>query len=1032
MQMPFSYRRCLTILMLGCSLIALAQSIPANVYNGLQYRMIGPTRGGRCTAVSGVNNQIFTYYMGTTGGGVWQTTDGGESWKNISDGFFGTGSIGAIAVYQPNPAIIYVGTGSACIRGNVSAGDGIYKSLDGGKTWRHVLDIQAQIGRIVLHPDNPDIAYAAVLGNAFGPSAERGIYRTLDGGSTWKKVHFVSNRTGAIDLVMHPRYSNILFAGMWTAERKPWTLVDGSDEGGLWKSTDGGDTWTQVRNGLPEGQVGRIGITISPVNPDRMWVTQEAADETKGGLYLSEDGGSTWKRINRDHDIRQRAWYYSHIFAHPTEEHTLFLLNTRMWKSTDDGRTFNRINTPHGDNHDLWINPQNPLAMIESNDGGSNISFNGGGTWTTQFNQPTAEFYRVTTDDQFPYRVYGAQQDNTTISIPSETTGGLTPLQNWFSVGGGESGYVAVDPQNPDRIFAGNYIGQITLLDRSQGRSRDVVAYPQMHDGTAPRDIKYRFQWNAPIRISHFDRNTVYHCSQFVHQSTDGGITWTVISPDLTTNNDAQQDIPGGPIQHDHTGVELYNTIFAFEESMHDPFTLWAGSDDGLVHITRDGGKTWKEITPSGMPEQGTVNSIEVSPHSPGTAYIAVYKYRDNDTRPYVFRTTDFGRSWDLLTDGNNGIPAGHFVRVVREDPERQGLLYAGTEYGLYISTDNGSSWQSMQGNLPIVPITDLQVKGNDLVIATQGRSFWILDDLPVLRNTITPNQSLLPVPDAYRTQFSNRWLDAGAKPDPSPLGAVIYIYAAENVDYSHARLTITSPDSTQSIVFSAEPQDGEQKLTLKTGLNRFVWDLRYAAPKVQKGAVFSLANTRGIQAMPGIHTVQLTDGRRNVTERLRVLKDPRWSCSDADLQAEFELAKQCKAMLEDVHAMIGQIRTIRGQIKQLEAWGTRDNSKPSWLNQSQQLTSAINDLEKQLIQTRSESGQDPINYPSMLDDQIAYLHSIVNGQDDRPTPGCYERYDDLVKLVAEKKTAYDRILTEVTTLNGALKQLDAPYVRLN
>ncbi|MCB0658252.1 MAG: glycosyl hydrolase [Saprospiraceae bacterium] len=1032
MQMPFSYRRCLTILMLGCSLIALAQSIPANVYNGLQYRMIGPTRGGRCTAVSGVNNQIFTYYMGTTGGGVWQTTDGGESWKNISDGFFGTGSIGAIAVYQPNPAIIYVGTGSACIRGNVSAGDGIYKSLDGGKTWRHVLDIQAQIGRIVLHPDNPDIAYAAVLGNAFGPSAERGIYRTLDGGSTWKKVHFVSNRTGAIDLVMHPRYSNILFAGMWTAERKPWTLVDGSDEGGLWKSTDGGDTWTQVRNGLPEGQVGRIGITISPVNPDRMWVTQEAADETKGGLYLSEDGGSTWKRINRDHDIRQRAWYYSHIFAHPTEEHTLFLLNTRMWKSTDDGRTFNRINTPHGDNHDLWINPQNPLAMIESNDGGSNISFNGGGTWTTQFNQPTAEFYRVTTDDQFPYRVYGAQQDNTTISIPSETTGGLTPLQNWFSVGGGESGYVAVDPQNPDRIFAGNYIGQITLLDRSQGRSRDVVAYPQMHDGTAPRDIKYRFQWNAPIRISHFDRNTVYHCSQFVHQSTDGGITWTVISPDLTTNNDAQQDIPGGPIQHDHTGVELYNTIFAFEESMHDPFTLWAGSDDGLVHITRDGGKTWKEITPSGMPEQGTVNSIEVSPHSPGTAYIAVYKYRDNDTRPYVFRTTDFGRSWDLLTDGNNGIPAGHFVRVVREDPERQGLLYAGTEYGLYISTDNGSSWQSMQGNLPIVPITDLQVKGNDLVIATQGRSFWILDDLPVLRNTITPNQSLLPVPDAYRTQFSNRWLDAGAKPDPSPLGAVIYIYAAENVDYSHARLTITSPDSTQSIVFSAEPQDGEQKLTLKTGLNRFVWDLRYAAPKVQKGAVFSLANTRGIQAMPGIHTVQLTDGRRNVTERLRVLKDPRWSCSDADLQAEFELAKQCKAMLEDVHAMIGQIRTIRGQIKELEAWGTRDNSKPSWLNQSQQLTSAINDLEKQLIQTRSESGQDPINYPSMLDDQIAYLYSIVNGQDDRPTPGCYERYDDLVKLVAEKKTAYDRILTEVTTLNGALKQLDAPYVRLN
>lgn len=1009
-----------------------AQSIPSDVLSSLQYRMIGPTRGGRSTAVSGVDSDPFTYYMGTTGGGVWKTGDGGTTWKNISDGFFNVGSIGAITVYQPNPAIIYVGAGSACIRGNVSPGDGIYKSVDAGKTWRHVLNIQAQIGRIVIHPDNPDIAYAAVLGNAFGPSADRGVYKTTDGGSTWRKVHFISNRTGAIDLVMHPRYSNILFAGMWTAERKPWTMIDGGDEGGLWKSTDDGNTWTKVNGGLPEGIVGRIGIAISPVNPDRMWVLQETADETTGGLYQSEDGGNSWKRINRDHSLRQRAWYYSHLFAHPTEEHTLFVLNTRVLKSTDDGNNFTRIATPHGDNHDLWINPKNPQVMIESNDGGSNISFNGGTSWSTQYNQPTAEFYRVTTDEQFPYRVYGAQQDNTTISIPSETAGGLSPVQYWYAVGGGESGYVAVDPQNPDRIFAGNYIGQITLLDRDQGRSRDVVAYPQMHDGTAPRDIKYRFQWNAPIRISHFNRNTIYHCSQFVHQSTDGGITWSVISPDLTTNNDAQQDIPGGPIQHDHTGVELYNTIFAFEESPHDPFTLWAGSDDGLVHITRDGGKTWKEITPTGMPEQGTVNSIEVSPHSPGTAYISVYKYRDNDYRPYVFRTTDFGRSWDLLTDGNNGIPADHFVRVVREDPVRQGLLYAGTEYGLYISTDNGNKWTVMQGNLPVVPITDLQVKGNDLVIATQGRSFWILDDLPVLRADVAAGQPLLPIPDAYRTQLSNNYGGGGASPDPAPLGALIYLYQTSGVDWSQARLTITSPDSTQNMVFAVKPKEGEQKLELKPGLNRILWDMRYSAPKVQKGSVFSLANTRGIRAVPGNHTVVFTDGRRTVTQTLQVLKDPRWTCSEADLQAQFQLSKQCEGMLQDVHAMIGQIRTIREQVKTLEAWGTRDNSKPSWLNQSQQLTTAINDLEKQLIQTQSESHQDPINYPSMLDDQIAYLYSIVNGQDDRPTPGCFERYDDLIKLVSEKKTMYDRILAEVTTLNGALKQLDAPYVRLN
>ena len=1009
-----------------------AQSVPSDVLSSLHYRMIGPTRGGRSTAVSGVNTDLFTYYMGTTGGGVWKTVDGGNTWKNVSDGFFNVGSIGAIAVYQANPGIIYVGAGSACIRGNVSPGDGIYKSLDGGKTWRHVLKIQAQIGRIVIQPDNPDIAYAAVLGNAFGPSADRGVYRTTDGGATWRKVHFISNRTGAIDLVIHPRYSNILFAGMWTAERKPWTMVDGSDEGGLWKSTDGGDTWNQVRNGLPEGIVGRIGIAISPVNPDRMWVLQEAAEETTGGLYQSEDGGISWKKVNRDHNLRQRAWYYSHVFAHPTEEHTLFVLNTGMLKSTDDGKNFTRIATPHGDNHDLWINPLNPQVMIESNDGGSNISFNGGTSWSTQYNQPTAEFYRVTTDGQFPYRVYGAQQDNTTISIPSETGGGLSPIQYWYPVGGGESGYVAVDPQNPDRIFAGNYIGQITLLYRDQGRARDVVAYPQMHDGTAPRDIKYRFQWNAPIHISHFNRNTIYHCSQFVHQSTDGGITWSVISPDLTTNNDAQQDIPGGPVQHDHTGVELYNTIFAFEESPHDPFTLWGGSDDGLVHITRDGGKTWKEITPAGMPTQGTVNSIEVSPHSPGTAYISVYKYRDNDYRPYVFRTNDFGRGWELLTDGNNGIPSDHFVRVVREDPVRQGLLYAGTEYGLYLSRDNGNSWTSMQGNLPIVPISDLEVKGNDLVIATQGRSFWILDDLPVLRADIATSQPLLPIADAYRTQLSNNYGGGSTSPDQAPLGSLIYLYQTSGADWSQARLTITSPDSTQSMVLAVKPKEGEQKLELKPGLNRILWDLRYSAPKVEKGSVFSLANTRGIRAVPGNHTVVFTDGRRTVSQTLQVLIDPRWTCSEADLQAQFQLSKQCEGLLQDVHRMIGQIRTIREQVKSLEAWGTRDNSKPSWLNQSQQLTTAINELENQLIQTKSESRQDPINYPSMLDDQIAYLYSIVNAQDDRPTPGCYERYDDLVNLVAEKKTMYDRILAEVTTLNGALKQLDAPYVRLN
>ncbi|MFH1573022.1 MAG: glycosyl hydrolase [Acidobacteriota bacterium] len=588
------------------------------LYGAMKYRLIGPHRGGRVTAVAGVPDEPQTYYMGATGGGVWKTTDGGTAWHNISDGFFKVGSIGAIAAAESDSNVVYVGTGSACPRGNVSIGDGVWKSTDAGKTWKHVgLPKAGQIARIAVHPADPDRVYVAVLGNVFGPGPDRGVYRSRDGGDTWERVLFASDTTGAVDLVMNPGNPRILYACMWRAERKPWTLIDGSDDGGVFKSADGGDTWERLKGGLPEGLVGRPGVAVSPANPERVWVIIESEKEEEGGLYRSEDAGKTWTKISGEHKLRGRAWYYNHVFAGPQDENTVYVLNAPFYKSIDGGKTFEQVRVPHGDNHALWINPRDPRIMINGNDGGANVSYNGGRTWSTQLNQPTAEFYRVTVDSRFPYRVYGAQQDNTTISVPSRTPGGITPQEHWYDVGGGESGHIAVDPRNPDVIYAGNYIGQITRLDRAAGHMRQVNAYPELHDGLAPRDMRYRFQWNAPIRISPHDPRVIYHTSQYVHKSTDGGQTWQVISPDLTTDNDRYQDIPGGPIQHDHTGVELFTTIFAFEESPHQAGFLWAGSDDGLVHLTRNGGKDWSNITPGNMPKDATVNMIELSAHGP-------------------------------------------------------------------------------------------------------------------------------------------------------------------------------------------------------------------------------------------------------------------------------------------------------------------------------------------------------------------------------------------------------------------------------
>lgn len=1001
-------------------------TMPEEAFAGLQYRSIGPSRGGRVTAVTGVAADLFTYYMGATGGGVWKTTDAGLSWKNISDGYVKAGSIGAITVAPSDPNILYLGTGSADPRGNVSPGVGLYKSTNAGQSWSFIgLPDAGQISKIVVHPSNPDLVYVAILGNVFGPSQTRGIYRSKDGGQNWEQVHFVSDKTGAIDLVMDPNNPRTLYAGMWTAERKPWTFIDGSDEGGVYKSTDSGDTWSKVKAGLPSGVLGRIGLAISPANGDRVWAFVEAQEETKGGLYRSDNGGKSFQRINRNHKLRQRAWYYSRVIADPQNENTVYFMNVSAHRSIDGGKTFVRIPTPHGDNHALWINPDNTKVMVQGNDGGANVTFNGGQTWTTQLNQTTAEFYRVSVDNQFPYRVYGAQQDNSTISVPSRFQGRIGPQAQWYTVGGGESGHIAIDPRDPNLIYAGTYIGQITRLERNRGHRKDVVAYPQMHDGTAPRDIKYRFQWNAPIRISPHNPDVVYHCSQYVHRTSDGGRTWEVISPDLTTDKDEYHDIPGEPVQHDHTGVELYTTIFAFEESPKNPGELWAGSDDGRLHISRDNGDSWQEITPKDIPVEGTINNIDLSAHQDGRALISVYKYRENDFKPYIFLTNNYGKNWTLLTDGKNGIPEDHFVRVVREDPIRQGLLYAGTEFGMYISFDEGKNWQSFQRNLPIVPITDMLIKDNDLVLSTQGRSFWIVDDLSPLREMseelIAEKGYLFPINTAYRSQLNN--YRGIAAPDPAPNGALIYYY--NNGESKDIQLKIFDPNGEERVSYSTTPDSKKKEKTIRPqkGLNRLQWNMRYEGPVVQQGARFSLANLSGIKAIPGTHKVQLIVDGQMMEQTLDIAPDPRWSQTPADLKAQHDLTYSIKALLNDCHASIGELRALRKQIKdQQKKLESYDLQNKDFDKEAKRIIENLNNLEETLIQTKSESGQDPINYPPMLDDQIAYLYSVVNAQDDRPTQGAQQRYDDLKAEFAKHKEVLTSLQKDdIPTLNTLL-----------
>ena len=1004
---------------------------------GMKYRSIGPARGGRVTAVAGVASEPLSYFMGSTGGGVWRSEDAGSSWDNVSDGHFSAASVGAIAVAESDPNVVWVGMGSACIRGNTSQGDGVYRSVDGGRSWTHSgLPEAGQIGGVVVDPRDPDVAFVAALGHPFGPNPERGVYRTRNGGGDWERVLFISDSTGAVDLALNPANPRIIYAGMWRAERKPWTMVSGAQEGGVYRSTDSGDSWTRLEGGLPDGLVGKTAVTVSAANPDRVWVLIEAPDG-EGGVYRSDDAGETWDQVNTNRNLQQRAWYYTHIYADPVDENTVYALNVNLWKSIDGGRTFQSISVPHGDTHDLWINPANPEIMIIGNDGGAQVSLNGGGSWSTMYNQPTAEIYRVFVDERFPYRVYGSQQDNSTISLPSQRIGGLTPSEQWRSAGGCESGHIAIDPRDPDVTYAGCYGGSISRVNYRTGAFRQILVYPQMQLGQAPKTLRYRFQWNAPIRLSPHDPDVLYHTSQFVHRSTDGGSSWETISPDLTRNDTTRQDFAGAPITMDNTGVEVYGTVFSFEESPLEPGLLWAGSDDGRVHVSRNNGSTWNDVTPRGMPEWGTVNTIEVSPHAPGRALVAVHRYREDDFAPYVFKTDDYGENWDEITE-DNGIRDRHFVRVIREDPVRPGLLFAGTEYGMYVSLDDGDHWQELQLNLPVTPITDMRVQRGDLVVATQGRSFWILDDLSPLRQSdhaLEGDDPHLFLPaEAFRARLS------GGGPDGRPGGAILYYYLPEEPE-SVVALEVLDSAGEALRTYTWEPEDSDESearfertlvgdsIPAHAGLNRASWDLRLGRPDLLDDAVI-WGFTGGPQVAPGTYQVRLTVGDWSSTRPLELLPDPRLVLSDGDQSAQVELMLQIRKSLQDSHQAVERIRSVRTQLNDMAERGKEAGFGEDLPALADSAVARLTRIENDLVQTKNESGQDPLNYPPKLDNQLAYLYGYVGFSDGSPTAGAVARYADLVAELDSYLEALDEVLAgPVADFNELLRARGAPAV---
>ena len=1007
------------------------------LFKAMKYRNIGPFRGGRSAAVTGVPGDKFLAYFGGTGGGVWNTKNGGQTWENISDGYYG-GSIGAVTVSEWDPNVIYVGGGEVTVRGNVSHGNGVWKSTDAGKTWKFKgLKDSHRIPRIRIHPRNPELVYVAALGHLSGPNDERGVYRSKDGGENWEKVLFINDEVGACDLILDPNNPRIIYASTWRIKRTPYSLESGGQGSGLWKSTDGGDTWEDITKskGLPEGMVGIIGIAISPLNSDRVWALIESK---KGGLFRSDDGGETWKKTSSDNNLRQRAWYYTRIYADTENEDILYVLNVQFWRSKDGGKTFNSIRTPHGDHHDLWIDPMDSKHLIIADDGGGQVSFDAGTTWSTYHNQPTAQFYRADVDNQFPYRVYAGQQDNSTVSIASRTTGGGITERDYYSVGGGESAHVAPHPDDPSIVYAGSYSGFLTRYNHVTGERRNITVYPDNPMGHGVKDMKYRFQWNFPIEFDPHDANTLYVGSQHLHKSTDEGESWELISPDLTTNTLSMQDESGGPITKDDTGVEYYCTIFVITPSPQEKGVIWIGTDDGKVHITRNGGKSWTDITPNNMPKWGMVNSIDQSPHNPGTAYMAVTRYKLDDFKPYLFKTDNYGKSWKLIS---RGIPEDAFTRVIREDPMKKGLLYAGTETGMYVSFDDGKNWQSFQLNLPIVPVTDLVVKENDLVVATQGRSFWILDDLTPLHqltNKVAGSTSHMYKPrDTYRLPGGGGWGGPsptwGANP-PNGVMAFYYLKEALGKD-DEFKLEFMESDGDVIKTFSnkKDKKNPSPVAETKEGMNRFVWNMRYPDAKKVPNAVMWGGRHIGPKAVPGEYKVKMTLNGKSQTQSFNILKDPRINTTQSDFQDQFDLLMDIRNRTTEINEKILTIRSIKDQINTLTGLMKESGFKDENVTKAgKELVKSLSTIEERLIQVKSKSRQDPLNYPIRLDNKIAALVGVVSSVDARPTAQSYDVLEDLVEQAQVHYKKLNKVLTDdLYKFNNMVSEAAVPAVMI-
>lgn len=1011
------------------------EDVSDQLLSKVKYRSIGPYRGGRSAAVAGSYKNRTTFYFGATGGGVWKTTDGGSNWKNISDKYFG-GTIGAVAVAPSDESVVYVGEGENTMRGNVAEGlGGVWRSADAGRTWKNIgLNDGRHIIRLIVHPRDPNTVWAAVMGHLFGPNEERGVYKTTDGGKTWKRTLYINNQTGASDLVMEPGNPDVFYAGMWRVIRTPHSMESGGEGSGLYKSTDGGETWEPLINkkGMPKGLWGIVGVAVAPSNPEKVYAIIENAN---GGLFKSEDAGQTWTLTSNDNNIRQRAWYYTKVYVDPKNENLVYCPNVNFMKSTDGGRTFQSVNTPHGDHHDLWIDPEDGKRMIVADDGGAQVSFDGGNNWSTMDNQPTGQYYRVTTDNAVPYRILGAQQDNSTVRIKSRTGGAGITARDWEVTAGSESGHVVADPQNPDIVYGGNYGGYLARLDHRTGENRAINVWPDNPMGAGADVLKYRFQWNFPIFFSPHNPKRLYTAGNHLFVTENEGQSWEMISPDLTTNDKTKQGPSGGPITKDNTSVEYYSTIFAATESSLEKDVLWTGSDDGLIHVSKDGGKSWNNVTPPDAGKWMMWNCIETDPFRKGTAFFAGTKYKLDDYTPYLFKTTDYGKTWTRITTGINNM---HFTRAIRADRKVQGLLYAGTEFGMYISYNDGASWRPFQLNLPVVPITDIALKDNDLIVATQGRSFWVIDDLTIVQQKtaeiLDKKLHVFSVNESYRSEGGGRRRRGGAAAEPNaganpPQGTVINFYAKGITDSSKLSITINDKQGKPIKTFSNYTKAPEDQIEVVDGMNQFVWDQNYPPAERADGMILWNGGVGSAKAAPGKYTGKIKFGNDSADFSFVIKPNPVYAATEADYDAQVSFLLSVRDKFNEVQKAIRNIRTVRTQINELNAKVDGRTHK-----EIKQLADSINKqitaVEEALYQTKAKSGQDVLNFPIRLNDKIAGLYGVASSGQNAPSKQVREVFADLSAQANLQLSKLKQVLdNDVKQLNKLINDKQVPVI---